>query len=748
MKVVYFSSSSSGAADVYLKEELLKALSTSTGDTVISQWSSDDLMASVRRQLYGSSSIVSPNENLLRVIIIDVKEVDLVEKIIFELRNVDAAATDVILPRLVVLSNFLTWSGKEYDGNMLDADDSTSFLERIPTRGLISQYQLENTLFSLHKKGHDICLVPLGMFYGDTGGHFNELFKILWGDKSSLQQGTKTSFELSLMTTGRAPVMHISDVITLLCTLVTLDRTSNAVPFVIPASDGYQWSLKDFLEDDPTLFNDIAEATVGPTTLISSLPSVLLPSFPAIKSNLSVQKCTLFPLKYPNGLKDYLETIQTEFAISNSLSPFRAMIVGPPCSGKTESSNKLAELLQIPVINIVSIVEYFINGNFEDMIDLRNSLEAIDSAGGKKKGGGAFDLQTVNITESMAVGLTKELLVKLFKCKVEKDMVCVRRGYILDIWIAHFQSASGILSLFTPEKIVVETAEESEPGDAESPGSEEDDRNAIAGNLDLVIELDCVEESNIRRWMLKNGQDAETQPAKLPKDLAGGFKTFEADMGSYNAKLIPLDPPKEQCTERESKSADIVEDAEGTDIEKEIDPTKSHEDITELCKYGVNVHRICTDDLTVMDVCMSLKTACLSKQSSFGWIDKKVDAAADADVPQDEAVQEMKDVEMVEENLVGAISVQLTEEDDTFITQECAIYEKYSLDNILPDLTSLLLSIKREKPTDPLLEAINSLASKAVTMEKQEEEKSREVFYSIVEKSNKEVAEKLKELQL
>ena len=45
----------------------------------------------------------------------------------------------------------------------------------------------------------------------------------------------------------------------------------------------------------------------------------------------------------------------------------------------------------------------------------------------------------------------------------------------------------------------------------------------------------------------------------------------------------------------------------GTDIEKEIDPTKSHEDITELCKYGVNVHRICTDDLTVMDVCMSLK---------------------------------------------------------------------------------------------------------------------------------------------
>ena len=66
----------------------------------------------------------------------------------------------------------------------------------------------------------------------------------------------------------------------------------------------------------------------------------------------------------------------------------------------------------------------------------------------------------------------------------------------------------------------------------------------------------------------------------------------------------------------------------------------------------------------------------------------------------------------------------------------------------MPDLTSLLLSIKREKPTDPLLEAINALASKAVTMEKQEEEKSREVFYSIVEKSNKEVAEKLKELQL
>ena len=109
MKIAYFSSSSSGDADVYLKGDLLQALSTSSDDTVVSELSSDDLLAWLRRQLNGSSSIVSPNENLLRTIMIDVKEVDVLEKIVFELRNVDATARDVVLPRLLVLSNFLTW---------------------------------------------------------------------------------------------------------------------------------------------------------------------------------------------------------------------------------------------------------------------------------------------------------------------------------------------------------------------------------------------------------------------------------------------------------------------------------------------------------------------------------------------------------------------------------------------------------------------------------------------------------------
>lgn len=544
--------------------------------------------------------------------------------------------------------------------------------------------------------------------------------------------------------------MHISDVINLLCTLATLDRNLIEVPFVIPASDGYQWSLENFLENDSTLLKEILEASMEPSCSISSLPSELLPSFPAIKCNLSVQKCSLSSLKYPNGLKDSLETIQTEFASLNRLSPFRAMIVGPPSSGKSECSNNLAGLLQIPVINIVSVVEYFINGDFEDMMEIRESLstelEAIDAAGGKKKGGEAFDLKTVNITESMVSGLSKELLVKLFKCKVDKDLTCARRGYILDIWTAHFQSVSGILSLYNPEKLVVETQEGSETGDAGNLGSEVNEISAIDEKLDLIIELSCSDENGIRRWMVKNGQDAETQPAKLPKELAGSFKSFETDVGSYNAKLNNIEVFKEESTETEANTNDPIEAMEeGKDVEKEAKPTKTHEEIAELSKHGVTVHRICTDDQSVIDVCNNLKTVCLLKEASFGWI---VENAAAVDAPHDTVVDEPKEIEEVQEKPTESISVQLTEEDENFIKQECAIYEKYSLENILPDLTSVLLSIKRGRPTDPLLEAINILASKAALKESQEEEKAREVFYSIVEKSNNEIAEKLKVLEL
>ena len=256
MKVIYLSSTSSGFANVYIKEGLLHAL-TLNGDTVISEVSSDDLVAVVRRQLQQTSSIKSSQEDVLRAIIIDITDVNMLEKILNELKNADAAAEDTKLPRLIVLSNFLTWSGKDYGQNILDYEDTTIFLERKPARGHIAQFQLENTMFSLHKRGYDICLVPIGLLYGGMGGHFKKLFKVLWGDKSLLQKGSENSLELSLFTTGRAPVMHISDVITLLCSLVTYDNTSFTLPFLIPASDGYQWNLEDLLQHDPELYKEI-----------------------------------------------------------------------------------------------------------------------------------------------------------------------------------------------------------------------------------------------------------------------------------------------------------------------------------------------------------------------------------------------------------------------------------------------------------------------------------------------------------
>ena len=767
MRIVYYSALE-GTGDGYIKDDLLDALSASTGDTVMSEMSADELITLVQRQLYASSFIESPQENLIRTILINIREMALLEQIIFVLKNIDPLAKDVVLPRLVVISNFVTWSGKDYNGDVLNAEDLTKFLSRTPLHGYLSQYQLENTLLSLHKKGCDVCLVPLGMMYGGTGGHFKELFKILWGDKSSLQKDAEKSFELSLITAGRAPVMHKADVVKLLCALATFDKASgmSALPFLVPASDGYEWNLEDFLQNNSKLFNEIVGASMEPSCLISSSLVSLLPSFPAVKCNLSFQECSVIPLDYPKGLKEKLESIQSEFSTLNCLSPFRVMITGPPSSGKTECCNGLADLLQIPVVNIVSTVEYFINGEFEDMIKLREllstELEAIDTAG-KKKGGDTFDLKTVNITESMASGLSKELLVKLIKCKVERDIMCSRRGYILDVWVSHFQTASGILSMFTPEKKPVESepVEESKTGDV--GGSESETKvispTIVSENLDIIIELNCSEERNIQRWMLQNGQDVETQAAKLPKDLAGSFKTFEADMGSYNAKLTPIEEFKEESTEIEIVKNAISEGVnEGVEERKEVVPLKTHEEVAELSKYGAIIYRISTDDLSIEDVCKGLQTICMSKETSFGWIEKVNDNGVVAEVdtigaseeaPQTATADETTGETKLREGSAEVImATELTQEDNQFIMEECATYEKYSLDNILPDLTSLLVSIKREQPTDPLLEAINFLATKAATIEKQEEEKSREVFNSIIENSNREIVEKVKRLKL
>ena len=66
-------------------------------------------------------------------------------------------------------------------------------------------------------------------------------------------------------------------------------------------------------------------------------------------------------------------------------------------------------------------------------------------------------------------------------------------------------------------------------------------------------------------------------------------------------------------------------------------------------------------------------------------------------------------------------------------------YDLFCMETVLPDLTELLVSIARSKPTDPLLFAIETITAKAKSREEKEEAESKIEFDDLLLKSSQEI---------
>lgn len=543
-----------------------------------------------------------------------------------------------------------------------------------------------------------------------NGGDFRDLFKILWGDLSPLQENNSLRF--SQFTSSISPLMHFDDIVAIICDLAfSSSHASTMPPFLNPAFDGYRWDIKEFLGNRPDVLEAVQKAACPQTDKIASSITDIM-KYDSSKPNLTLIPSTVCSIEYPCGLRDSFDAIWTEFVTCNNLSPFRLVIVGPPLSGKSLCSTALSEDLGLPIVNTLSGVTFFLQSVRGDSsleagyaADLREKLlaEIEHLASDGKKKGEPFDVNSVHITDTMVQELSRDMQIKAIKFQTENDPICICRGYILDCWGSHMGSVSSIASLISPELA------ESENDDFVEPQS-------ILNYIDLVLELKCSNEVCTERWMVSHGQEAATAPAKLPKELTAPFKAFETNLDGFSAKLVGV-----------SDDSDV----------------SSHEDVLKLANIGVRVSRVSSLEMSMEDIRLFCKNECLKKTTSFGWCTNDTDISYESSgrlVCEDVTLQESESSILHSEQLLKNV---LSPEDSKYLGEECLRLELFSIETILPDLANLLISVARNRPDDPLQFAIESISAKAKSLEDIEEEKSKVEFLSLLRMSNEEINSQL-----
>jgi hypothetical protein len=181
--------------------------------------------------------------------------------------------------------------------------------------------------------------------------------------------------------------------------------------------------------------------------------------------------------KFPQGLVDFMGEVWREFVSSCTNKPCSVLIAGPPSSLKSTLAKNLANRLGIKYVDRVGAIKYVIEaaalasaaqvGDSEDetsataandvsqtldvsqmnpnqalFVELRRAIAVqISQSGDKKKKGGpvdenTLDLATVEFTDALLDALPQELLRQSVKNCLIEDAVCLRSGYVLDIWTA------------------------------------------------------------------------------------------------------------------------------------------------------------------------------------------------------------------------------------------------------------------------------------------------------------------------
>ena len=146
----------------------------------------------------------------------------------------------------------------------------------------------------------------------------------------------------------------------------------------------------------------------------------------------------------PKGIVMNIDLLNHEFNVYRALRSVKVFITGPPVSGKSHFSRKLAEYYSVPHLHIGSLIQEIIHQSSElgektrkKLADLKQHM--IDEAESKKKKNQEIDYSKFNPR------VPEDLVAEIVKAKLNSN-ICRNRGYILDGWPRKYEDAKRVFS--------------------------------------------------------------------------------------------------------------------------------------------------------------------------------------------------------------------------------------------------------------------------------------------------------------
>ena len=242
----------------------------------------------------------------------------------------------------------------------------TEYSMRTPPEDYEKIKEIEDRILELNKQGLKTYVIGAGIIYGngETETVFNDKFKSAW---------LQSPEYLTYVEDGenKIPTVHVIDLVRLVkkiyetkpdkkylfCIDNTEDRRQKALIQAISSGIGTgKIESKEYQVDEIVRFAARLELADKPNSTLSIdlnlRPSSLMVTPEGVEDAEPVE----FPWHWEKGLAANIAKVKEEFCKINNLWPIKIFVNGPPLSGKSYFSDKLAEHYNIPHVWLKTLI--------------------------------------------------------------------------------------------------------------------------------------------------------------------------------------------------------------------------------------------------------------------------------------------------------------------------------------------------------------------------------------------------------
>jgi len=397
----------------------------------------------------------------------------------------------------ILISSCMTWAKSK----PLDPDDpeipftEDDYRRRKPHPNFKEHISAEKTVIKLGKTNKAklvTYVICSGLTYGADESIFHYLFKSAWHNAPQLQcfgDGQNIVPTIHIKDLG-AVIQNVADARPKVRYIIAKDDAQNTLEEIVRVVSQNLGSgkMKHITKEEALLSKDIEQADFDMLLVNLRMDAVF------VKENMHISWVA------ESGIIDNIIPIIKEYKDTRSLQPLRAMILGPPASGKTTVAKKLCEMFKLHHILIKEVID-------EELENLQAKTRRSDEEDTEEEEDADAQeaqglLDQINESKENNGGRIEDQFIIRFLRDRLKAMPCQNQGFILDGYPKTIQQAK---ELFANE-------EEEEEGDGN------------AGNYDKTIMPEFV-------INLKAGDDfLKTRVMNLPESVVTGSHNTEKEL--------------------------------------------------------------------------------------------------------------------------------------------------------------------------------------------------------------------------